>query len=166
MNSTIRRSKQSLKNIYISSPLNFTMPKKRTRKSSSARKTERKPITKVEDLEHTLVSNLVELQKINTDMAEKFDKLSKEISSLLALFEVTAHNFAKNAPIGEYEKDKEFLNKMDTLLDQNKTLAKGLTLMEERLRERVYGGTNREEERREDVFQQSISPGKKPLPRF
>ena len=90
-------------------------------------------------LEAKLIENLVELQKVHTDLAEKFDRLSKEISNLLALFEVTAKNFAKSAPLGEYEKDKEFLEKIDKLLDQNKVLAKGLTLMEERLRERVFG---------------------------
>ena len=144
------------------------MPKKRTQKTHPSERMIKKPVQRVEDLEHTLVQNLVELQKINTDMAEKFDKLSKELSQLLALFELTARNFAKNAPIGEYEKDKEFLTKIDTLLSQNKILAKGLALMEERLRERMYGGqTPFEEPHHEDVFQQSIAAsGKKPLPRF
>lgn len=107
------------------------------------KKSVKKPVVKSKDpdsLEKTLVKNLVELQKINLDLTEKFDKLATEISHLLALFEVTARNFAKNAPAGDYEKDKDFLEKIDKLLDQNKTLAKGLTLMEERLRERMYGG--------------------------
>src|SRR3989338_9225234 len=90
-------------------------------------------------LEEAMIKNLIELQKVNVGLAEKFDKLAKEISQLLGLFEITAKRFASHAALGEYEKDKEFLEKIDTLLDQNKTLAKGLTLMEERLRERVYG---------------------------
>jgi chaperonin cofactor prefoldin len=113
--------------------------KKKTSHSTASR-TSHAP----KDLSHTLAKNLVELQKINTDLAEKFDKLTKEISQLLALFEVTARNFAKQAPIGEYEKDKDFLNKIDRLLDQNKVLAKGLTMMEERLRERMYGPGHQE----------------------
>lgn len=92
-------------------------------------------------IEHEVLKNLVEIQKVHVDLAEKFDNLAKQISSLLALFEVTAKRFATQVPLGEYEKDKEFLDKIDKLLDQNKTLAKGLTLMEERLRERVYGGS-------------------------
>jgi len=94
-----------------------------------------------EEIEDALIRNMIELQKVHTDMAVKFDNLSKEISHLLALFESTARTFAKTAPMGEFEKDKEFLEKIDRLLDQNKVLAKGLTLMEERLRERVYGST-------------------------
>src|SRR3989344_5069589 len=114
------------------------MPKRVTETASSTSKLKRKSRSSSE-LEETLIKNLVELQKIHTGLAEKFDKLAKEISELLALFELTARSFAKHAPIGEYEKDKEFLEKIDKLLDQNKTLAKGIMLMEERLRERMYG---------------------------
>ena len=85
-------------------------------------------------LEKSLAENLIALQKINVDLSEKFDKLAHEISQLLALFEIAARNFAKNVPGGEYEKDKEFLDKIDKLLEQNKVLAKGMTLVEERLR--------------------------------
>lgn len=123
------------------------------------------------DIEHALLKNLVELQKVNVDLAEKFDHLTKEISHLLALFETTARTFAKNAPIGEYEKDKEFLEKIDKLLDQNKTLAKGLTLMEERLRDRMYGGSPTEQkpmptQSPENVMQPSMASRNRPLPRF
>lgn len=110
------------------------MPKKRT-----SRKTHRTTHSRTHGLETEIVKNLVELQKVHTNLAEKFDKLATEISQLLTLFEVTAKTFTKNAPLGEQEKDKEFLEKIDKLLEQNKILAKGLSLMEERLRERMYG---------------------------
>ena len=131
------------------------MPKKR--KSSFEVK------EKSKSLEKKLLENLVALQKIHTDLAVKFDKLSKEISSLLTLFEVTAQNFAKNLPMGEVEKDKEFLDKIDKLLDQNKTIAKGLTLMEDRMKERVYGGTV---EKEPEQIQPSLNARPRPLPRF
>lgn len=114
-----------------------------------AKKVKKEPVISKEaprhdsDLNRALVENLIALQKINVSLTEKFDKLASEISQLLSLFETAARNFAKNAPIGEYEKDKEFLEKIDKLLDQNKTLAKGLTLVEERLRERMYGSAVR-----------------------
>jgi len=41
-------------------------------------------------------------------------------------------------------KDHEFLQKIDKLLEQNKVLAKGLTLMEQKLRERMYGSSGTE----------------------
>jgi hypothetical protein len=109
------------------------MPKKRTKRASS---------TRHHTLETSLAENIIQLQKVHTDMAEKFDKLTKQISSLLALFETTARSFATNPNIKMAEKDKEFLDKIDKLLDQNKTIAKGLTLMEHKIREKMYGPIN------------------------
>ena len=85
-------------------------------------------------LETKLVENLVELQKIHTNLLEKFDKLSGKIASLLNLFEMTAKTFADNPANQITQKDKEFLEKIDKLLEQNKTIAKGLLLMEEKIR--------------------------------
>lgn len=91
-------------------------------------------------IEKQVMENMVHLQKINADMADKFDKLSRQVSDLLVLFEMAARSFSKQqiAPIVT-ERDKEFVEKIDKLLDQNKTIAKGLTLMDERVRERIYG---------------------------
>lgn len=143
--------------------------KKKVKKKASSHTEKKKAVVKGTDLDKALVHNLVELQKVNTQLTEKFDHLAKEISKLLALFEVTARTFAKNAPLGELKKDEDFLEKIDKLLDQNKTLAKGLTLMEERLRERVYGGASRARPtpaQPEEAFQPSMTSGGRPLPRF
>ncbi len=140
------------------------MPKKRKRSSVSRKSTR---LSGDIELEHALLKNLVELQKVNTNIAEKFDGLAKEISHLLALFELAARNFAKNAPqTGEYQKDKDFLEKIDKLLDQNKLLAKGLTIMEERLRERMYGqpATGHTTQKKEEPF--DLASRNRPLPRF
>lgn len=94
---------------------------------------------KHETLEEKMLSNLIELQKIHANMAEKFDKLTNQIANLLALFENSARSIAKQGTVPGMEKDKEFLDKIDRMLDQNKTIARGLTLMEERMRERLYG---------------------------
>jgi hypothetical protein len=90
-------------------------------------------------LEEQTLQSLVELQKVHINMAEKFDKLAVNIENLLALFELAARNFAKQPHMQNTERDKEFLEKIDKLLDQNKLLAKGLSLMEEKMRERLYG---------------------------
>ena len=52
---------------------------------------------------------------------------------------MSARTFAKNPELGIAQKDKDFLDKIDKLLEQNKTIAKGLTLMESKMREKVYG---------------------------
>ncbi|MEK6847148.1 MAG: hypothetical protein AABY16_03205 [Nanoarchaeota archaeon] len=101
-------------------------------------KTHKTPSSR-ENLEDHLAHSLVELQKVHVNLAEKFDKLSQQIENLLALFELAARNFAKQPHMQGTEKDKEFLDKIDKLLEQNKVLAKGLTLMEEKMRERLYG---------------------------
>lgn len=94
-----------------------------------------------EKLNNILVENFVGLQKAMTNMATKFDNMADQISKLLQLFEISARSFAEklNTTVPELEKDKEFLDKLNKLLDQNKTIAKGLSLMEEKLRERLYG---------------------------
>jgi hypothetical protein len=118
-----------------------------------------------------LVQNFIELQKINVDMAEKFDNLTHQISELLALFEMAARNFAKHPAVSASEKDKEFLDKIDKLLEQNKVIAKGLTLMEDRIKEKVYGTSDHSEgpELSRTMVGDSRSippPGNRPLPRF
>ncbi len=97
--------------------------------------------TSKKEIEKMLIENFVNLQKVLTNLAVKFESLSDQISKLLQLFEISAKSFVeKHSPeSGEKEKDREFLEKLDKLLDQNKTIAKGLTLMEEKLRERIYG---------------------------
>lgn len=93
-----------------------------------------------EKLNSILIDNFVNLQKAMTNLAVKFEDLSSQISKLLQLFEISARSFSEklalNAP--ELEKDREFLEKLDKLLEQNKLIAKGITLMEEKVRERTY----------------------------
>lgn len=116
-------------------------------------------------LEEKLIQNLIELQKIHTTLLERFDKLSVQISSLLNLFEMTARSFGENPVNQVSQKDREFLEKIDKLLEQNKTIAKGLTLMEEKTRERVYGkpSPNSSEEFHPSMHE---SPSSTPLPHF
>ena len=113
------------------------MPKKSKKEDISEGLTK----SQTQNLQEKLIENLIELQKVHTDMAEKFDKLHGQLTNLLTLFEMAARSFAEHPANQGTEKDKEFLDKIDRLLDQNKTIAKGLTLMEDRLRERLYGGS-------------------------
>ncbi|MGV8142784.1 MAG: hypothetical protein ACP5NS_04080 [Candidatus Pacearchaeota archaeon] len=106
---------------------------KKDHSSSSA------PKQSKETLEDQTLHSLIELQKVHVNLAEKFDKLTQQIQNLLGLFELAARNFAKQPHMQATERDKEFLEKIDKLLDQNKVLAKGLTLMEDKMRERLYG---------------------------
>lgn len=108
------------------------MPKKR-----GTTKKVKKPTS--QKIEEKILHNLVELQKVNTDLSEKFNKLSNQLSDLLSLFEMAARSFASQPSVQSTDKDREFLEKIDKLLEQNKVIAKGLTLMEGKVREKLYG---------------------------
>jgi len=96
--------------------------------------------SKKSDVSHLLIENFVNLQRVMTNLSIKFDNLSDQISKLLQLFEISAKAFTEKE-LGkgsiDREKDKELVDKLNVLLDQNKTIAKGLTLMEQRVRERA-----------------------------
>lgn len=87
------------------------------------------------NFEKMLVDNFVSLQKVMTSLAYKFDKLEKQMSSLLELFEDSAKTIAEkeiNLELkGNEEKQQEILSKLKEVLDQNKLIAKGITLMHE-----------------------------------
>lgn len=104
-------------------------------------KVKRKTSENVERLNSILVENFVSLQRTLTNLTVKLDSLSNNITKLLQLFEISARSFADKLAVNvpEIEKDREFLDKLNALLEQNKVIAKGLTLMEEKMRERLYG---------------------------
>lgn len=83
--------------------------------------------------EELLVENFVGLQHVMTNLSIKFGALSDNITKLLNIFEEAAKSFAS----GGRSDDKDLLDKIDSLLNQNKTIAKGLVLMEGKLRGRV-----------------------------
>ncbi len=107
--------------------------------------TKKKAMTKAE-LEEALINNFTNLQRVLTNLSLKFEDLSNNISKMLQLFEISAKSFAEKISEkdltpeprtqAQKEMDKEYLKKLDSLLDQNKTIAKGIMLMEERIRQR------------------------------
>jgi hypothetical protein len=104
-------------------------PKKRKKKVADPNK--KKKLT-AREREELLIENFVGLQHAMTNMSIKFGALSDNISKLLQIFEESAKNFVS----GGRPDDEEMLKKIDSLLNQNKTIAKGLVLMEGKLRGR------------------------------
>jgi len=104
-----------------------------------AKKGEKKGLT-TREINLALIQNFINLQKVMTNLSIKFDSLSDQMSRLLQLFEISAKTFVtKQEEVGEKKEDQELVKKLDALLDQNKTIAKGLTLVEEKIRHRMYG---------------------------
>jgi hypothetical protein len=108
-----------------------TVVKEHTPKSVEKKKKEKKMTAR--EREELLIENFVGLQHAMTNMSIKFGALSDNISKLLQVFEEAAKNFVS----GGRSDDKDMLNKIDSLLTQNKTIAKGLVLMEGKLRGRA-----------------------------
>ena len=77
--------------------------------------------------EKILVENFVALQKVIVNLSEKFTNLSSQISKLLELFETSARTLAQEG----FEDNKEIVNKLDSLLEQNKVIARGIALLHE-----------------------------------
>lgn len=136
------------------------MPKKRPAESTQ--------LEKSIEIQKKINENLVELQKVHIALADKFDRLTKQITNLLSLFELAARSFAEQPSAITTEKDKDFLDKIDRLLEQNKTIAKGLTLMEERMKERIYGppATRPAQKAPEEEEETRPPAGSRPLPRM
>ena len=84
-------------------------------------------------IERVLIENFVSIQKVMTNLSAKFDNLANQISKLLDLFEISAKALAEKDFNLEKENkdDKKIIEKMDNLFEQNKIIARGLTLLHE-----------------------------------
>jgi len=79
-------------------------------------------------MEKVMLENFVEIQKVMVDLSVKLGNLTSKISTLLDLFENTARNMSKK----DFEGDnQEITKKIDSILEQNKTIAKGVSMMYE-----------------------------------
>ena len=109
--------------------------KKSTKGKTKKPTTSKKKRLTAREREELLIENFAGLQKVMTNLSIKFESLASQISTLLQVFELSAKSLVKGGG-GEGEGDKDLLNKIDSLLNQNKTLAKGLVLIEDKLRAR------------------------------
>jgi hypothetical protein len=116
------------------------MPKKSAKKSRKKtgekikKEAKKKKVTKAPEEKETkkdklisiLVDNSIAMQKAFTNLSEKMNKVTTQIADLLQLFEVTAHSIAEKPELGF---EREFSDKINVLLDQNKIIARGISLM-------------------------------------
>lgn len=103
------------------------MAKKVIKKKSIKKKTTKKSSNK--DL---IAENFVALQRVMVNLSERFDELSNQISKLLNLFELSANAMAKKEINFTKPLDEEkIMGKLNNILDQNKIIARGLSLMHE-----------------------------------
>lgn len=87
------------------------------------------PRTPKQNTERILVENFVALQKVIVNLSIKMDNLTNQISSLLSLFEISAKALAEKG--GVDIDNSQVIKKVDSLLNQNKTIARGISLLHE-----------------------------------
>ncbi len=102
------------------------MAKKKVKKHSSKKSSST-------NKDKLLLENLVSLQKVLLNLSMKLENLSEQTSKLLTLFEISAKSFAEKQG-GISKEDKDFVDKLNQLMEQNRLLAKGLTMMDEKLK--------------------------------
>lgn len=94
-----------------------------------------------DEIQQALIDNFISLQKVMANLSVKFDELSTNMSKLLQLFEISAKTFAEKYSEKEAAPsnliDAAFIKRLDTLLDQNKIISKGIMLIEEKLRDKT-----------------------------
>ena len=129
-------------------------PKEHKKKASGEKK------MTAREREELLVENFVGLQHAMTNMSIKFGSLSDNIAKLLQVFEEAAKTYIS----GGKTDDQDMLKKIDSLLDQNKTIAKGLVLMEGKLRGRSEA--YEQEQPRPKSYSEGERPRPKPLPQL
>jgi hypothetical protein len=89
------------------------------------------------EVDNMLVDNFVSLQKVMVNLSTKFEDLATQISKLLQLFEISAKALAEKDFDAEKNtrENAKILEKLESILDQNKTIARGLTLMHDKITE-------------------------------
>ena len=98
--------------------------------SAKKKSVKNKPSIVKNDKDDLLMQNFISLQKVLTNLAVRVDSLTNQTSKLLSLFEISAKSFAQRQGSPINKDDKEFLEKLDQLIEQNKLIARGITLMD------------------------------------
>ncbi len=105
---------------------------KREVKSSKKSCENKKGLTNKE-MQEILIENFVGLQKAMTNVSIKFESLTSQITNLLEIFELSAKRITQGKGHAS-GLEIDILKKIDTVLEQNKALASGIILIEEKIR--------------------------------
>lgn len=111
------------------------MAKRGGKKSSVSKKIEERSDAespKNANMQKMLIENFISFQNVLVDVSSKLNNLTDQISKLLELFEESAKAFMeKDLKFVGGGSDRELSGKIDRLLEQNKIIARGITLLHE-----------------------------------
>ncbi|MCD4666459.1 hypothetical protein K8R47_01465 [archaeon] len=80
-----------------------------------------------------LIDNNVKLQKNNIELLHTMKELTTKVDKLVTIFDEASKHVLE---VGEDKRILELTDKLGELLDQNKTIAKGLVMLEKYVRDR------------------------------
>src|SRR3989344_5060650 len=89
---------------------------------------------KPEEFSEELVQHTEALEKTSLSLLEAVNKMCNRMDRVLSLFEEAAKNIEKT------EIKEPLANQLETLLEQNKVIARGLILLEKYIREKTPMG--------------------------
>ncbi|MBU4502388.1 MAG: hypothetical protein KKA79_07355 [Nanoarchaeota archaeon] len=87
------------------------------------------PRVNKDNIIHQLAENNLELQKKTTELIISIKDLTKKIDNMVEIFDEAAKHIKEGT-------DRPLMEKLSGLLEQNKTIAKGLILLEKYVREK------------------------------
>ena len=79
-----------------------------------------------------LAESSLKIQSKSVDLISSMEKLTKRIDTMVSLFEEASKHVSEAEPVEE--RVNELTTKLETLLDQNKSVARGLILLEKYVR--------------------------------
>ncbi len=86
-----------------------------------------------DEIIHQLVENNLALQQKNIELISSIKELTKKIDDMVTIFSEAAKHIKEGT-------DRPLMEKLQNLLEQNKTIAKGLILLEKYVREKSAMG--------------------------
>ena len=83
-----------------------------------------------------LIKHNVALEKVMLELLESMNKMTSRVDRMLSLFEEAAKNIEK----AEKLEEPDLVKKLDSLVEQNKIIARGLLLIEKFVRDKTPSG--------------------------
>jgi len=84
----------------------------------------------LEKRDSLLIENFVGLQEAMTNLSKKFSELSQNLNNLLGVFELAAKTLAES----EKQVDNTLSTKLDALIEQNKSIAREINIVDGKIR--------------------------------
>ena len=95
-----------------------------------------KKISPSEPLIDELIKHNIALEKVSLELLESMNKMTRRMDRMLSLFEEAAKNIERAEKLDE----KPLAKQISDLVEQNKTIARGLPLIERFVRDKTSVG--------------------------